>query len=158
MKKTIIKIMAAACFSTLGITCYAQLSTGESPVSFGLHQILWRVSAVTMPELNLATINKEDSIDNENGLPQMLPSFPADSASTRKQPANQLALQLMLIYFIRTKTIAYCGNFPVHLLACTAAGHFRRDSASTGTTLSDSAYIQAAPYSTPLVFFSAKFG
>ena len=69
MKKTIINIFAAACFSLQCITCYAQLSTGENPVSFNLHQIQWRASAVTMPELNLATINKEDSIDNENGMP-----------------------------------------------------------------------------------------
>lgn len=64
-----LKFITTACLIMLGVTTYAQLSTDESPVSFNLHQIQWRASAVTMPELNLATINKEDSIDNENGLP-----------------------------------------------------------------------------------------
>ena len=67
MKKLV--FLFAACFFMQSIVSYAQLSTGESPVSFSLHQINWRVPAVTLPALDMATINKEDSIDNENGMP-----------------------------------------------------------------------------------------
>ena len=67
MKKLV--FLFAACFFMQSIVSYAQLSTGESPVSFSLHQINWRVPAVTLPALDMATINREDSADDEQGIP-----------------------------------------------------------------------------------------
>ena len=67
MKKLV--FLFSACFFMQSIVSYAQLSTGESPVSFTRYNLHWHVPAVTLPALDMATINKEDSIDNENGMP-----------------------------------------------------------------------------------------
>ncbi len=68
MRNTV-RLFAIACFIMLGSKSFAQLSTGESPVSFTKSQLQWNVHAVTMPALDMAVINREDSMDREKGLP-----------------------------------------------------------------------------------------
>ena len=68
MRNTV-RLFAIACFVMLGSKSFAQLSTGESPVSFANSQLQWNAPAVTMPALDMADINREDSMDREKGLP-----------------------------------------------------------------------------------------
>ena len=58
MRNTV-KLFAIACFAMLGSTSFAQLSTGESPVSFTKNQLQWNAPAVTMPALDMDVISRE---------------------------------------------------------------------------------------------------
>ena len=69
MKVNIIKIIIIVCFLIQRYCSYAQLSTNESPVSFSLHKLQWHASTVTLPPLDMAIINMEDSIDEANDNP-----------------------------------------------------------------------------------------
>lgn len=65
MKKPILFL----CILLISINAFTQISTNETPPSFKEDLKKDNIPLITLPALNFEIINKEDSIDNLNGLP-----------------------------------------------------------------------------------------
>ena len=80
MDNKVIKLLTVACLLMQSICSYAQLSTNEEPVSFSKNYLQWHASAITLPALDMNTINKEDSIDDADTIPIGMKLYPGNES------------------------------------------------------------------------------